>query len=215
MALDLEEQEQLAKLKVWWNKYGNLFTWIIVIVLVVYSGWSGVKYYQKKQTQKSAILFEKIEDALNAGDAERVLRIIKDLKKKYNSTIYASMGSLLASKFLYDKKNYAEAKFHLNWIIKNSNFNEFSSIARIRLSSILLDEKAYDESLKLLDFKFTDQFKSLIFDKRGDLYYAKKNKEKAIKSYQIAFDNLELNSPMRQVIGLKLEALGSFDSSKN
>jgi predicted negative regulator of RcsB-dependent stress response len=31
--LDLEEQEQLDQLKHFWNQYGNLITWVLVIVL--------------------------------------------------------------------------------------------------------------------------------------------------------------------------------------
>jgi predicted negative regulator of RcsB-dependent stress response len=32
MAYDLEEQEQLADLKAFWNKYGNPLTWLLIVV---------------------------------------------------------------------------------------------------------------------------------------------------------------------------------------
>ena len=35
-ALDLQEQEQLAELKAWWQRYGNLvFTALTIILLVI------------------------------------------------------------------------------------------------------------------------------------------------------------------------------------
>ncbi len=33
--LDLEEQEQMAQLKAFWNQYGNLLTWALALVLVL------------------------------------------------------------------------------------------------------------------------------------------------------------------------------------
>ena len=47
MAYDLEEQEQLATLKAWWERYGNLTTWIVIAALAAYSAWAGWSYYQR------------------------------------------------------------------------------------------------------------------------------------------------------------------------
>ena len=42
MAYDLEEQEQLAQLKAWWQKYGNPILSAVTVVLLgfaAYNGW--------------------------------------------------------------------------------------------------------------------------------------------------------------------------------
>jgi len=39
--LDLEEQEQLDQLKHFWNKYGNVITWLLIVVMGSYAGWNG------------------------------------------------------------------------------------------------------------------------------------------------------------------------------
>jgi len=36
--LDLEEQEQLDQLKHFWKQYGNLISWLLIIVLASYAG---------------------------------------------------------------------------------------------------------------------------------------------------------------------------------
>jgi predicted negative regulator of RcsB-dependent stress response len=46
--LDLEEQEQLDQLKAFWNRYGNLLTWVLIAVLAVVAGWNGWNYWQRK-----------------------------------------------------------------------------------------------------------------------------------------------------------------------
>jgi predicted negative regulator of RcsB-dependent stress response len=38
MALDLEEQEQVAELKAWWNQYGNLVVSAIVAAALTLAG---------------------------------------------------------------------------------------------------------------------------------------------------------------------------------
>ena len=58
MAYDLEEQEQIATLKAWWNQYGNLVTWVVTAALLSFAGWSGWKYYQRDQSGKAAMLYE-------------------------------------------------------------------------------------------------------------------------------------------------------------
>ena len=47
MAYDHAEQEQLATLKSWWNQYGNIVTWVLIIVLGAYAAWAGWGAYQR------------------------------------------------------------------------------------------------------------------------------------------------------------------------
>ena len=37
--LDLEEQEQLDQLKAFWKQYGNLVSWVLIVVLGGYAAW--------------------------------------------------------------------------------------------------------------------------------------------------------------------------------
>jgi predicted negative regulator of RcsB-dependent stress response len=45
--LDLEEQEQLDELKAFWNRFGNLITWSLIVVLAAFAGWNGYQYWQR------------------------------------------------------------------------------------------------------------------------------------------------------------------------
>ena len=40
MALDLEEQEQLATLKSWWKDHGGNVVLVVVAVLITVAGWA-------------------------------------------------------------------------------------------------------------------------------------------------------------------------------
>src|SRR4030095_12145230 len=45
VALDLEEQEQLATLKGWWKDNGNLVVGLITAIAVGFSGWQAWQWY--------------------------------------------------------------------------------------------------------------------------------------------------------------------------
>ncbi len=208
MAYDLEEQEQLATLKAWWAKYGNLVSWLVAAALAVYAGWSAWKYYQRDQAAKAAVLYEEIVKAADAKEHAKVLRAAGDMKDKFGATSYAAMGSLVAAKTAFEQNDLKAAKAQLQWVIEQGKGEEFPSIARIRLAGILLDEKAYDEGLKVLSADFPEQFAALVADRRGDLLVAQEKFDEARTAYKAALDKTEVKNPARQLIQLKLDAIG-------
>ena len=213
MAYDLEEQEQLATLKAWWNQYGNLVTWLVTAVLLAFAAWSGWKYYKRDQSSKAAMLYEEIVKAAEAKDQVKLARAADDIKERFSGTPYAQMGLLTAAKSAFDANDLKAAKAHLQWIVDHGRTEEFKAIARIRLAGLLLDEKSYDEGLKLLSGDFPDQFAALVADRRGDLLFAQNKIDEARKAFKTALEKTEIKNPARQLIQLKLDALGGNAAS--
>ncbi len=209
MAYDHEEQEQLDTFKAWWAQYGNLTTWVLIAVLLAFSGWSGWKYYQRDQSAKAALLYEEIVKAVDAKDAAKVARAATDIKEKFNRTAYAQMGSLSAAKLAFDMNDLKSAKAHLQWVADNGRSEEFKAIAKLRLAGVLLDEKLFDEGLKTLEGNFPEQFAALVADRRGDLLVAQNKTDLAREAYKAALDKTEIKNPARQLIQIKLDALGA------
>lgn len=208
MAYDLEEQEQLATLKAWWKQYGNLITWGVIAILAAYAAWSGWKYYQREQTAKAAVLYEEIVKVVEGKDQSRLTRATNDIRDRYARTPYAAMGALLAAKSAFDRGDSTSAKTYLQWVIDHGNGDEYQAIARLRLAGLLLDDKAYDEGLKLLAVDFPAPFAGLVADRRGDLLVAQNKLDEARTAYRDALEKTDAKNPARQLIELKLEALG-------
>ncbi len=208
MAYDLEEQEQLATLKAWWGKYGNLVTWLVTAALAAYAAWSGWNYWQRTQSAKAAVLYEEIVKAAEAKDLPKVNRASADMKENFSRTAYSQMGALVAAKAAFDANDLKAAKAQLQWVVDNGRSDEFRAIARIRLAGVLLDEKAYEDGLKVLSGEFPEQFAALVADRRGDLLFALNKTDEARSAYQAALDKTEVKNPARQLIQLKLDALG-------
>lgn len=209
MAYDHEEQEQLATLKAWWDKNGNLVTWLVTAALVAYAAWTGWNYWQRTQAAKAAVLYEEVVKAADAKDMAKVARATADIKDKFSGTPYAQMAALAAAKAAFDANDLKTVKEQLSWVVGNGKNEEFNAIARIRLAGVLLDEKAYDEGLKVLSGEFPEQFAALVADRKGDLLFAMNKIDDARAAYQAALDKTEVKNPARQLIQLKLDALGA------
>lgn len=207
MAYDLEEQEQLATLKAWWAKYGNLTTWVLIAGLAAYAGWNGWNYYQRNQAAQASVLFDELQSAVNAKDNAKVLRVAGDIENKFGRTAYASLAGLSAAKSAFDANDLKSAKTHLEWVVAHGN-DEHKNIAAIRLAGVLLDEKAYDAALKALAAATLPQFKSALEDRKGDILAAQNKLEEARSAYKAALEAADKNNPGRQLIQLKLESIG-------
>jgi predicted negative regulator of RcsB-dependent stress response len=208
MAYDLEEQEQIASVKAWWNQYGNHLTWLLIIALVAYTGWTGWNYYQRSQAAQASQLYEEVQKAVEAKDNAKVQRAVNDMEDKFRRTAYAQMAALVAARSAFDANDLKNAKTQLQWVINNGQDEEYKTLAQIRLAGILLDEKAYDEGLKLLSGNHSAQLVGLVEDRKGDILAAQNKFDEARTAYQLALDKMEQKSPGRQLIQLKLDAIG-------
>ena len=208
MAYDLEEQEQLASMQAWWARYGSVLTWLLIAALAAYSGWAGWNYYQRNQSTQAGQLYEELQKAVTLKDNAKVQRAATDMQEKFPRTAYAQMTGLTAAKVAFDGNDLKKAKAQLQWVIDNGSDDEFKAVARVRLAGILLDEKAYDEGLKLLGGDFPAGFAGVVADRRGDLLVAQNKLPEARAAYQMALEKLALKNPGRQLIQLKLDAIG-------
>lgn len=207
MAYDLEEQEQIATLKAWWEKYGNLTSWVLIAGLAAYSGWQGWNYYQRTQAGDASALYDQLQGAVQAKDNAKVLRAAGDMESKFGSTVYAPMAALVAAKSSFEANDLKSAKAQLQWAAEHGA-DEFKAVARIRLAGVLLDEKAYDEALKALAGDVPSQFAGAVADRKGDILAAQNKLAEARTAYQAALDATDKKNPGRQLIQLKFEAIG-------
>jgi predicted negative regulator of RcsB-dependent stress response len=207
--LDLQEQEQLDALKAFWNKQGNLITWLLVLVLGGFAAWNGWQYWQRDQALKSAALFEELDRAALVGDAEKTGRVFADIKERYPRTAFAAQAGLTNAKVQIDKSQLDAAKASLNWVADNAQEDEIKVVARLRLAGVFVDAKQFDEALKTLDAIKTPGFEALVADRRGDVQAAQGKPAEARSSYQSAWTQMSDKVDYRRLIEAKLTAMAA------
>jgi predicted negative regulator of RcsB-dependent stress response len=207
--LDLQEQEQLDALKAFWNKQGNLITWTLVLALGAFAAWNGWQWWQRDQAQKAAAMFEELDRAAQAGDADKTGRVFADMKDRFPRTAFTQQGGLTAAKLQALKGQTDAAKASLAWVADNAVEDEIRTVARLRLAGVQTDAKQYDEALKSLDAARSAGFEPLVADRRGDVLMAQGKKDEAQAAYQVAWKGLGEKLDYRRLVEAKLTALGA------
>ncbi|MGH8795676.1 MAG: YfgM family protein [Caldimonas sp.] len=208
MAIDLEEQEQLDQLKAFWTRYGNLITWALIAVLGAFAAWNGWNYWQRDQGVKAGSMFDALDAAAQAGDADRAGRVFADMKSRYPRTAFTEQGGLLVAKVQAEKGQTAAAEATLAWLGENATEDEYRTVARLRLAGLLLDAKKYDQALRQLDSAGAKEFAALVDDRRGDILLAQGKKDEARAAYLKAWSAMDPKVDYRRLIEAKLNALG-------
>ncbi|MDR2852072.1 MAG: tetratricopeptide repeat protein [Burkholderiaceae bacterium] len=189
-ALDLEEQEQLERLRHFWNTYGTLISAVVIIAALIILGWNGWQWYQRRQAMQAAVLYDELESVVNAGQADRIKDVLASMQKNYARTIYAQQAGLIAAKGLQDKGQSDQARAALAWVANNGKDQGYRAIGRLRLASALLDAKQYDQALAQLNADMPKPFEALAADRKGDIELARGQRAQARADYLKAWKSM-------------------------
>ncbi|MCL2830640.1 MAG: tetratricopeptide repeat protein [Betaproteobacteria bacterium] len=189
-AYDLEEQEQLANLKAWWNQYGNLVLTVVIAASLIVIALRGWDWYQRNQAAQASAVYQTLEAAAHGNDVAATKNSVGELIEKFGGTSYAQLGALTAAKLFYDTGDLKSAHAQLSWAVEHGA-DELRDLARLRLAAVLLDEKAYDEALKTLSAPHGAGFEARYAEMRGDVLAVQDKNGEAVAAYQAALDALD------------------------
>ena len=206
--LDLQEQEQVDALKSWWGENGK---WVVAAVVIALLGFSGVQFwknYQAQQAGDAAKLYAEVMKQAASNDPKRVNDAVAALVDKFGSSAYAPRAQLLAAQINLQAKDASRAMTQLQWVIEHAGEAGLQDTARLKLASVLLDEKKYDAALAQLNAAHPEAFTGLYADLKGDVLSAQGKTEEARAAYKQALDKIEAKSMYRNLVQLKLDGLG-------
>jgi len=207
-AYDLEEQDKIDDLKLWWKRFGNTITTGVVIGALVIVGVQGWRWYSSTKAEQASAFYSAVADAVRKNEVPRARDSVTQLEDKYASTAYAPRGALVYARLLYDSGDKAGAKQQLQWVIDHTTEDELKAVALYRLAQALVDEKQYDQALATLDAKHPESFDGLFADLRGDALAGAGRAADARSAYQLAVSKLDQKSQYIAFVRVKLDALG-------
>jgi len=206
---DLEEQEQLDDLKAWWSRWGNTVAGVLLVAAVAVIAVQGWRWWTARQAEDASVLFNAVVQAARANDVAKARDAAAQLAEKFAGTGYAPRAAFLLAKMQFDGGDAAAARAQLQWVIDHADEQELKEIARYRLAELQLNDKQYDEALKLLDAKHGEPFSGLYADLRGDAYAASGRTVDARAAYSEALAKIDAKSPYRNYVQVKLDSLGA------
>ncbi|WP_373975710.1 tetratricopeptide repeat protein [Chitinibacter sp. SCUT-21] len=206
-AFDLQEQEQIAELKAWWHGWGKSLAAAVILALLAYAAWAGWQSWQKRQAAKAADLYVQLQ--VQAADADKFGATLTTLKTDFKDSPYTARAALAAAKLAYMNGDSAKTRDELNWVINNAKEISLRDTAKLRLASVLLDDKKFDEALALVKAPEEETYSALFAEMRGDVQFAKNDVSAAADSYRQAIAKLPKDSPNLKLVEVKLDVLGA------
>ncbi len=194
------EEEQVDKIKKWWNSNGKQILAGAALGLVGVFGWNSYGDYQDSQALNARTLYlSYASDSTNIGAYDKLI-------KDHSSSSYADQATFLMANYLFEAGNYALALDSLKPLISRENV-VIASTAILRSASLHLQLGEHNDALAILDVDSGEGFSGLFYNLTGDIYLDLNNKEEAKKYYSLAIENITANSSLTQLIQIKLDDL--------
>ena len=204
---DFEEQERIAELKAWWEDNRLYVLGAIAAAIIAYAGFQGWRYWQVRQAEDAAAMYKPVAEAQATGDPAKVAAAAEPLIKAHPGSFYASDAALVAAKAAFDAGKLDDARKHLEWVMERGA-EAHRGVARMRLASVLLEQKKHEDALRVLDGNKDPAFAALAADQRGDVMLAQGRMDEARAAYKAAIEKADPRNPVRNLAETKLNALG-------
>ena len=194
------EEEQVDKLKKWWDSNGKQIIAGAFLGLAGIFGWNYYVDYQDSQALNARALYlSYASDSANVGAYDKLI-------KDHPSSSYADQATLLMAKYLFEAENYSLALDALKPLMSREN-SVIASTAALRSASLYLELGQHQEALAVLNMDNANEFSGLFYNLAGDVYLDLGNNEEARNSYALAIENITDNSSLSQLIQIKLDDL--------
>lgn len=206
---DLEEQEKIDALKGWWKENGRLVLLTLAACIIAIAAVNAWRWHQRTQAEQAAEMFATISELSGKENAGKIQETAAQLRDKYASTGYASRAALKSAEASFNIRDLARARNDLEWVIDNTDEQGLRDIARLRLAAVALDEKKYDEAMKLLNAEHENVFDGLYLELKGDVLVAQDKIDEARTAYSESLKKIQ--GDYRGIIEAKHDALGEAE----
>jgi len=207
------EEQQIEALKKWWSENATSLILGVSIGAMSLGGWS--YYVESKHDHRieAGDIYISLAKQVQANTIDdESIKKADQLATEYADTPYAALSLLTLATYEFNKGNADEAITRLQWIDKNAQEEEVKNIARLRLASIFISQKKYDEAQAWLSSEHPAAFNSRYEELKGDVFVARGEIEQARVAYDKA---IEQSATSSRWLKLKRQDLGSSELKKS
>lgn len=199
MAIDdpLDEHEQSERVLEWLRSNGAGLIGGIVLGLAAIGGWKWWQQHQRQQELAAADSYQAAITAIEQGDEQAA-----DKVHALGEGVFANLSSLELAAAQVSVGNAEQAIATLRAIRPTDP--AVADIVNQRLARLLIQTDQAEAALQLLD----DAATPAALEVRGDASFALGQRDQARDAYSQALAGLDVASPQRRVLELKLMEVG-------
>ena len=182
MADYLTDEEQLDRLKNWWQENG---TSMVVAAVLAVGGIAGWRWYDSAQVTQMQAASEAYESFLAAtGDART--EMAARLDAEFGETSYATFALLHQAKGAAETGDVEGAIGMLSRIADGGAHALIKDIARIRLARLLQEQDDAEAALAVLAQVTSQGFRPQVLELKGDIHVLRGERALAHEAYTAA-----------------------------
>ena len=204
----MADDEDVAKLKAWWNEYGRTVVIGVVLGLGGIVGWNGWQSHQERSAEEASEMYAQVVEAAAQDRHADVRTMAALLLTEFPRSGYATLAAFVASASAVAQGDLAEARSRLSWLAENASREGYRSLARIRLARVLLDEEDTDAALDTLGEVPPGAFDAVTGELRGDILATRGATDEARSAWRQVLDGEAALPSSRARVRMKLDDLG-------
>ena len=202
------DEEQVEKLKQWWNENGRA---VIAGIVIGMSGLFGYRYWidmHEAAAEAASKHFTEMVTALETGDSASITSQANILLAEFADTEYAIHARFALARNFVENGEYKKARQELEQIIGSAGENPLGFLARKRLAAVQLQLAQPEQALVTLSVDIPPAFRAAVEELRGDIYASLGKNIEAATAYR----NAQGGTPApanAEFLQQKLDDLGS------
>jgi predicted negative regulator of RcsB-dependent stress response len=180
------DDEQVEKLKKWWEENGRS---VIAGIIIGVGGLFGYRYwvdFQEARAEAASAHFVQVVEALKSGNSTVVLEQADTLISDYSGSEYATLARFALARNFVEAGEFDKAQSQLQHIVGSVGDAPLGYLARKRLASVQLQLSQAEEALITLSVDFPQAFGADIDELKGDIYALQGKTTEAAKAYRKA-----------------------------
>lgn len=194
----LTDEEQLAKLRSWWESNGLLMIAAVVIAVIGVVGW---RWYADTSAEKTARASDLYADFLIAEGPSRQT-ILDTLASELPDTTYYTFAILQEARERIAEEDFPAAEDALRRALATKPERVVADLIRLRLGRLLQQMDRGDDALTIIAEVRSAGFRPQVAELKGDIHLARGERALAHEAYTAALVDLADGS-QRPLLELK------------
>ena len=202
----LSEEEQVARMKSWWDENGTTLIVSVVAAVAAVLGWNWYGSYQEDRTFSASSAYETYLQA----DADAKAAAASQLAENFAGSAYHVLVLFEQAQSAVETGDLAGAEELLAKVVASGEDELLVDLARIRLAKLQQALDRSSEALTTLSSIRSEGFRSWGLEAKGDIHASRGELQLAYEAYSAALDSVEEGAP-RPLLEMKMHNVAPTD----